>query len=121
LLTLAAGFSTAFMSKLNSKKLSGIFAPIFLLPILPIYLIVFCWLVPVYREKLSWGVLLAPLPPVIINAFGVALYLAGIIGVPYWDAVALIGAGQLVACYALGLPFLIFLLLMKRTPLGVSA
>jgi len=92
-----------------------------LLPILPIYLIVFCWLVPVYREKLSWGVLLAPLPPVIINAFGVALYLAGIIGVPYWDAVALIGAGQLVACYALGLPFLIFLLLMKRTPLGVSA
>ncbi len=118
LLTLLAGISTALLYKIQSAKMSTIFAPLFLLPLLPIYLIVFYWLAPSYREKLSWGVLLAPLPPVLINAFGVSLYLAKIMEVPYWNAVVLIGAGELVACYALGLPFLIFLLLMKRTPLG---
>lgn len=55
------------------------------------------------------GLLLAPLPPVLFNAFGVAAYLAPIIGTGYWFAVQMIGVGQLIACYLLGLPLLIAL------------
>ena len=61
------------------------------------------------------GLMLAPLPPVILNAFGVSLYLAPIIGVNYWFAVQMIGVGQLVACYLLGVPLI--LLLQKRPSL----
>ena len=52
------------------------------------------------------GVVLAPLPPVLINAFGVSIYLAPILGFGYWFSVQMIGVGQLVACYVLGLPLL---------------
>ena len=59
--------------------------------------------------------LLAALPPVLINAFGVAAYLAPIIGMNYWFAVQMIGVGQIVACYLLGLPLLIFLRKRRRS------
>ena len=59
----------------------------------------------------------APLPPVLFNAFGVALYLAPIMEVNYWFAVQMIGVGQLIACYLIGLPLL--LLLEKRRHLFV--
>ena len=52
---------------------------------------------------------LAPLPPVLLNAFGVSLYLAPVMGVDYWFAVQMIGVGQLIACYLLGLPLLMML------------
>ncbi len=52
------------------------------------------------------NILLAPLPPVLFNAFGVSLYLAPIMGVNYWFAVQMVGVGQLIACYILGLPLL---------------
>lgn len=58
------------------------------------------------------NLILAPLPPVLLNAFGVAWYLAPIIGTEYWFTVQMIGVGQLIACYGLGLPLL--LLLEKR-------
>jgi uncharacterized membrane protein len=58
---------------------------------------------------------LAPLPPVVLNALGVSLYLAPIINADYWHVVGLIGVGELVACYALGLPLL--LILQKRKEL----
>lgn len=57
------------------------------------------------------SLLLAPLPPVLLNAFGVSAYLAPLIGVPYWFCVQMVGIGQLVACYFLGLPLL---MLLKR-------
>ncbi len=50
---------------------------------------------------------LAPLPPVLINAFGVSLYLAPLIGVNYWFSVQMIGVGQLISCYIIGLPLLL--------------
>lgn len=50
---------------------------------------------------------LAPLPPVLLNAFGVSLYLAPLIGVNYWFSVQMIGLGQLISCYVIGLPLLI--------------
>ncbi|RKX28931.1 MAG: hypothetical protein DRP47_03050 [Candidatus Zixiibacteriota bacterium] len=62
------------------------------------------------------GILLAPLPPVVLNAFGVSAYLAGIIGVDYWFCVQMIGVGQLIACYVLGLPIL--LILRRRNIFG---
>ncbi len=52
------------------------------------------------------NVLIAPLPPVLFNAFGVSLYLAPLIGVNYWFSVQMVGIGQLIACYLLGLPLL---------------
>ena len=58
------------------------------------------------------GMLLAPLPAVLFNAFGVSVYLAPLLGFNYWFSVQMIGIGQLVACYAIGLPLLI--LLRKR-------
>ncbi|UCE24333.1 MAG: QueT transporter family protein [Candidatus Zixiibacteriota bacterium] len=58
------------------------------------------------------AMVLAPLPPVIFNAFGVSLYLAPLLGFNYWFSVQMVGIGQLVACYVIGLPLLI--LLRKR-------
>jgi uncharacterized membrane protein len=55
------------------------------------------------------NMVIAPLPPVIINAFGVAAYLAPIQGFDYWFAVQMIGLGQLISCYVLGLPLLLVL------------
>jgi len=52
------------------------------------------------------NLLIAPLPPVILNAFGVAFYLAPILEFNYWFVVQMIGVGQLIACYLLGLPLL---------------
>lgn len=61
------------------------------------------------------NLLIAPLPPVILNAFGVSLYLAPILDINYWFVVQMIGIGQLIACYVLGLPLL--RLLQKRQSL----
>ncbi len=55
------------------------------------------------------NMLLAPMPPVLFNAFGVSAYLAPIIGVDYWFSVQMVGIGQLIACYLLGLPLLALL------------
>jgi uncharacterized membrane protein len=57
-------------------------------------------------RKLPPNMLLAPLPPVLLNALGVSLYLAPLMGVSYWFAVQMIGIGELVACYLIGLPLL---------------
>jgi len=55
------------------------------------------------------AVALAPLPPVLLNAFGVSLYLAPILGMNYWFAVQMIALGQAVACYVLGIPLILLL------------
>lgn len=55
------------------------------------------------------NLLIAPLPPVLLNAFGVSAYLAPLIGVSYWFSVQMVGIGQLIACYLIGLPILILL------------
>nr|MBN2277678.1 QueT transporter family protein [candidate division Zixibacteria bacterium] len=55
------------------------------------------------------GMALAPLPPVLLNAFGVAAYLAPITGMSYLFVVQMIGLGELASCYLLGMPLLIYL------------
>jgi uncharacterized membrane protein len=68
---------------------------------------------------------LAPLPPVLLNAFGVSYYLQllfeppkiAILGnVPgYFVFVLMVGMGELIACYALGLPLLYVLRRVARS------
>lgn len=60
-------------------------------------------------SEIGPAVLLAPLPPVVLNALGVSAYLAPIIGVDYWFCVQMVGVGELIACYVLGLPLLVLL------------
>lgn len=52
---------------------------------------------------------LAPLPPIIVNAFVVPIYVAPLTGMPYWTVVLYIAAGEAVACYGLGYPLLLYL------------
>ncbi|KUK80382.1 MAG: Uncharacterized protein XD96_1551 [Petrotoga mobilis] len=49
---------------------------------------------------------LAPLPPILINAFGVSAYVAPLYGVPYFFSVLWVGVGEAVATYIIGLPIL---------------
>ncbi len=52
---------------------------------------------------------LAPLPPVLVNAFIVTLYVAPLSRLSYWPVFFYIMLGQAISCYVLGLPFLLFL------------
>jgi len=74
------------------------------------------WISTIKNIKTTVLLVLAPLPPVILNAFGVSAYLAPIIGVGFWFCVQMIGLGQVAACYAIGLPLL--LLLRRRKIFG---
>lgn len=57
---------------------------------------------------------LAPLPPVIVNALGVSLYLHHFYNVPYWFNVLCIAAGEFLACYVLGYPLLKLILSREK-------
>lgn len=52
---------------------------------------------------------LAPLPPVLINGFGVALYLSYLFKVPYFITALYILLGEAVACFGLGYTLLVLL------------
>ena len=58
--------------------------------------------------------ILAPLPPVLVNAFGVSLYLHFLFQFPYWLTVMYIGVGQIVACFILGYPLLKIILKKEK-------
>ncbi len=58
---------------------------------------------------------LAPLPPVIINAVVIGAMLAYLLNVPVLVAMAWVGLGQLIACYAIGYPLLKYLKKYKNT------
>ena len=49
--------------------------------------------------------ILAPLPPLIINALGVSLYLHLLFQIPYWLTVTYIAIGQFIACYILDIRY----------------
>lgn len=53
---------------------------------------------------------LAPVPPVFVNALVVGAYLSVLTGFPLPMAVLYVGLGEAVACFALGLPLLLFIL-----------
>ncbi len=52
---------------------------------------------------------LAPLPPVLVNAVIVGAYLSYLFSYPTILAMLWVGAGQIVACYILGYPLLVYL------------
>ena len=73
----------------------------------------FCTLIAAvltYRMKKP---ILAPLPPVLVNAIGVSLYLHLLFEIPYWLTVIYIGFGQFIACYLIGYPILLVFLRRK--------
>jgi uncharacterized membrane protein len=55
------------------------------------------------RFRKPW---LAPLPPVVLNAFGVGYYLHILTDTPAWISIGWVGLGQAIACFGLGLPLL---------------
>lgn len=59
------------------------------------------------RKMPHW--LLAPLPPVLVNAVVVGLILNFTAGFPLLATMLWVGMGQVAACYLLGLPLLYFL------------
>ena len=73
-----------------------------------------CTLIAAYLTYKVKNPKLAPLPPVLINAFGVSIYLHLLFDLPYWITVLYIGIGELIACYVLGYPLLILLIKNKR-------
>jgi len=79
----------------------------------------FCTLIAAYLTSKVKNPKLAPLPPVIINAFGVSVYLHLLFDLPYWITVLYIGIGELIACYVLGYPLLI-LLIKNKNRLGLG-
>jgi len=56
----------------------------------------------------------APLPPVVVNALGVSLYLHLLFQLPYWITVAYIAIGEIGACFVLGYPLLLIILRRKN-------
>jgi len=74
----------------------------------------FCTLVAAYLTSKMKNPKLAPLPPVLINAFGVSIYLHLLFDLPYWITVLYIGIGEVIACYILGYPLLILLIRNKK-------
>jgi len=52
---------------------------------------------------------LAPLPPVLVNALVVGWYLSLLMNQPFLVVASYVGLGQLVACYGIGYPLLLFL------------
>jgi uncharacterized membrane protein len=60
--------------------------------------------------------LLAPLPPVIVNAIAVAVILKMAVNAPFLVTMAFVALGEFIACYAIGYPLL---LLIDRQKLGL--
>jgi uncharacterized membrane protein len=58
--------------------------------------------------------ILAPLPPVVVNALGVSFYLHFLFQLPYWLTVAYIAVGEIAACYVLGYPLLSIILRREK-------
>jgi len=73
-----------------------------------------CTLVAAYLTYKVKNPKLAPLPPVLINAFGVSTYLHLLFDLPYWITVLYIGIGEVIACYILGYPLLTWLIKNKK-------
>lgn len=62
-----------------------------------------------YYIKNKW---LLPVPTVVVNAFVVGALLYFLADLPFWISALYVGAGEAIACYALGIP--LFFLLNKH-------
>lgn len=68
------------------------------------------------RAKAHWMRLFVPLPAVLVNALAVGWLLADVykVGVPFVLCALYVAAGQFIACYILGFPFLLVLNRYKK-------
>lgn len=85
------------------------------------YDIIFGSLATLLAAFLTWKIrikLLAPLPPVIINAVAVAGILKLAVNAPFLITMGFVALGELVACYVLGYPLLLLLLKQKERLFG---
>jgi len=69
-----------------------------------------CTLIAAYLTRKMPNIYLAPLPPIIINAFGVSLYLHYFFKLPYLLNVLYIGIGEAIATYLISVPIFIYIL-----------
>ncbi|HOJ92160.1 MAG TPA: QueT transporter family protein [Dictyoglomaceae bacterium] len=67
-------------------------------------------LVAAYLTQKMPSIYLTPIPPILINAFGISLYLHTFFKLPYLLNVIYIGVGEGVATYGIGLPILLYIL-----------
>ena len=90
--------------------LANIFGPVGIQDIIfgSLLTLLAAWLT--YLMRKTGKPVLAPIPPIVINAFGVSAYLHAFFGEPYWLFVAGIGFGQAVVCYLLGYPLLKYII-----------
>lgn len=65
------------------------------------------------RMPRAW---LAPLPPVVINGLVVGTYLSFLMGFPLLASIAWVSLGQILACYGLGYPLLVYLIRRAGAP-----
>ncbi len=78
---------------------------------LGIYDIVFGSLLTLIAAFLTYkmkNIYLAGIPPVIVNAFGVGLYLSLFFKLPYFVTVFYIAIGETISVYAIGLPLALY-------------
>ncbi len=66
-------------------------------------------LLAAYLTRKSPSEALAPLPPIIVNALVVSLYVSRLSGIAYPPVALYIAAGETIACYVLGYSLLRFL------------
>lgn len=71
-------------------------------------------LLAAYFTKKMRHPVLAPLPPVVVNAIIIGLLLHYTLGYPLVASMLYVGIGQFLACYFLGLPLLYYLLKRKQ-------
>ena len=85
------------------------------------YDIIFGSLATLLAAFLTWKIhikLLAPLPPVVINAVAVAVILKLAVNAPFIITMAFVALGELIACYGLGYPLLLLLSKQKDRLFG---
>jgi len=83
-----------------------------------------CTLIAGYLTYKMPKIYLAPIPPILVNAFGVSLYLHYFFKLPYILNVIYIAIGEAVVTYLIGLPILIYIDKnpnIKEKILGVGA
>lgn len=68
-----------------------------------------CTLIAGYLTYKMPKIYLAPIPPIVVNALGVSLYLHVFFKLPYWLNVLYIAIGEAVVTYLIGLPILIYI------------
>ena len=69
-------------------------------------------------RKLRRKPMLAAIPPILVNAFGVGAILYWAYDLPYWSMVLSIGVGQTIACYGLGT---VLIYAMRKLPFNMFA